>query len=411
MPKSDILVGLDVGTTKICAIVGEIDDHKVKVIGVGRSASTGLRKGIIVDLDATTQGIRDAVDKAQHMADVDAKSVIVGITGEHISSLNSRGVIAVTHEDREITEDDVSRALEAAKVVVMPPEREVIHNIPRGYSIDGQDGVKYPVGMSGTRLEVETHIVTGGVTFIQNLTKCVQRAGLGIEEIVLEPIATAQSVLQPDEKELGIAILDIGGGTSDLAIFSEGSIAYSSVIPVGGNHVTKDIAFGLQISLDEAERVKKEFGTANLESLKEGESFKVQGLAEDDQRELPRKVLAEIIEPRMEEIFQMVKQDIKRSGYEDLLPLGLVLSGGGSMLPGTLELARRVMPSRVRLGGPIGFGGLVDDVSTPIFATGIGLVQFGAANNFVSSTSSKPSRSGGSIFSKIGRTLFRWLGG
>ena len=381
MSRKDYIAGLDIGTTKTCCVLAEVDldDASVDIIGVGLVPSNGLRKGVVVDLDATTEGIRGAVDKAQRMAgSVSIRSVVVGITGEHISSLNSRGVVAITSSDKEITSGDVERVIEASKVIVLPPEREIIHAIPRGFMVDGQEGVKDPVGMSGSRLEVETHIVTGSTTFLDNVVKCVQRAGLVVETTILEPIATSESAVIPAEKDLGAVLIDIGGGTTDVAVFTGGEIFYTAILPVGGNHVTSDIAVGLRASQEEAERTKIASGCATLDMVLDDDIFEYASLGADAPRELPREILVRIIEPRMQEILQMVRMEIMKSGYLDSLPAGAVLTGGAALLPGTLDLAERVLGMPIRLGLPRDVGGLNDTVQSPIYTTGVGLAMFAA---------------------------------
>ena len=381
MSRKEFIAGLDIGTTKTCCVLADVDLDRgaVDIIGVGLAPSDGLRKGVVVDLDATTQAIRTAVDKAQQMAgNVLIRSVVVGVTGEHISSLNSRGVIAITSAEREITASDVDRVVEASKVIVLPPEREIIHSIPRGFSVDGQDGVKDPVGMSGGRLEVETHIVTGSTSFLDNVAKCVQRAGLAIDVTVLEPIATSESAVIPAEKDLGVALVDIGGGTTDVAVFTGGEIYYTAVLPVGGNYVTNDIAVGLRAAREEAERAKIESGCAMVEMVQDDNTFQIASLGADESRELPREILAKIIEPRMQEIFQMTREELMKSGHLELLPAGTVLSGGGAMMPGAIDLSEKILGMPVRLGLPREVGGLNDTVQSPIFATGVGLVQYAA---------------------------------
>jgi cell division protein FtsA len=376
--KGDIVVGLDIGTTKVCTVIGEVNGERADVLGVGVSPSQGIRRGVVVDIESTVRAIEDSVAKAQRMAGAEVHSVIVGVTGEHIASLNSRGVIAITHADREVTEEDVDRVLENSKVIVLPPDREILHAIPRGYSLDGQNGIRTPVGMSGTRLEVETHIVTGATTFLQNVYKCVQRAGLHVEDAVLEPIATGEAVVMPAEKDLGVVLVDIGGGTSDLAIFSGGEICHSAVLPIGGNYVTHDLSAGLRTTLEEAERVKRERGAARVENVTDEETFRFTRLGANEETTLPARILAEIIEPRMSELLGMVRQEINRSNYANVLPAGLVLSGGGALLSGTRDLAAEVTGLPTRIGSPMGVGGLAESVESPIFATAVGLVQFGA---------------------------------
>jgi len=375
----DCVVGLDIGTTKVCTVVAEIEEPgRISIVGVGNSLSNGIRKGVVIDIDSAAQAIVDSVEKARAMSGYEIHRVVVGVTGEHVASLNSRGVIAITHANREITQDDVERVQDQSRVIVLPPDREIIHAIPRSYSIDGQNGIRYPVGMSGTRLEVETHIVTGAVTFLQNVAKCVHKAGLTIEATVLEPIATAESVLLQDEKNLGVCIADIGGGTTDIAIFVDGDIYYSSAIPVGGNHVTHDISVGLRASFAESERVKREQAAATAEVMDPDVLFEVLSLGAGEPRLLPRRILAEIVEPRMHELLLMVRQEILKSGYYNMLPAGIVLSGGGSQLLGSAELCREVTGMPTRLGSPRDIGGISDDLRSPIYATAIGLVQYGA---------------------------------
>ena len=340
--QDHVIAGLDIGTTKICAVIAGVSpDAQPEVIGVGTSPCAGLKKGVVVDLAATTEAIHSALDKAQRMSGEQVHSAVVGVTGEHIACLNSRSVIAITHSNREITESDVDRLLDTAKVIVVPPDREIVHAIPRWYAVDGQDGVHAPMGMHGNRLEVETHIVTGMSSFIQNVVKCVHQAGYAVDATVLEPIATAESVLTPAETDLGVVLVDIGGGTSDLAIYIGGSIYYSGVVPVGGNHVTRDLAIGLRTSIEEAERLKVNFGCALAGSDGQNEPFEFVSLGNSKPRQLPRKVLAEIIEPRMIELLQMVREHVEKAGCADKAPAGMVLTGGGSLLEGLPELAEQ----------------------------------------------------------------------
>ncbi|MCE5313605.1 MAG: cell division protein FtsA [Armatimonadota bacterium] len=381
MSRKEFIAGLDIGTTKTCCVLADVDFDagSADIIGVGLTPSNGLRKGVVVDLDATTEAIQSATDKAQKMGGtVSIRSVVVGVTGEHISSLNSRGVIAISSSDREVTRSDVERVVDASKVIVLPPEREIIHALPRDFTLDGQDGIKDPVGMSGSRLEVETHIVTGSTSFLDNVVKCVQRAGLEIDMTVLEPIATSESAIIPAEKDLGVALVDIGGGTTDVAVFANGEIFYTAVLPVGGNHVTKDIAVGLRAAQEEAERAKIVSGCATVDMIEPEDTFEIMSLGAESSRELPREILAKIIEPRMQEIFSMVREELIKSGYIELLAAGAVLTGGGSQMPGTLELAENVLGMPVRLGLPRNVGGLNDTVQSPIFSTAVGLVLYAA---------------------------------
>lgn len=381
MPR-DCVVGLDIGTTKVCAIVAEIEDHgRINIVGVGNSLSSGIRKGVVVDIDSAAIAIADSIEKARIMSGYEIHRVVVGVTGEHVASLNSRGVVAITHANREITEDDVLRVQDQSRVIVLPPDRDIIHAIPRSYSIDGQNGIRFPVGMSGTRLEVETHIVTGAVTFLQNVAKSVRKAGLEIEATVLEPIATAEAVLLQDERSLGVCIADIGGGTTDIAIFVDGDIFFSSAIPVGGSHVTHDISVGLRASHEESERTKLSESAAAAVAAGPDDVFEVTSLGSDEPRLLPRSILAEIIEPRMHELFSLIKQEILKSGYYNLLPAGIVLSGGGSQLAGAAELCRQVTGMPTRIGSPRDVGGVAETLRSPVYSTAVGLVQYGARHH------------------------------
>jgi cell division protein FtsA len=374
-----LIAGLDIGTTKICCVVAEVGDNDELILsGVGISPSAGLKRGVVVDIEATVRAVEDAVAKAARQSGREIESVYVGVTGEHISSLNSKGVTAITHADREIDEHDVARVKDQSMVIVLPPDRIILHAIPRSYSIDGQNGIRHPIGMSGARLEVETHIVTAAKTFIENVEKCVTRANLGLSDMVLEPLATAEAVVLPAEKNLGVCLVDIGGGTTDMAIFQGGAIYYSAVIPVGGSHVTNDIAQLLRVSSEEAERLKIESGSAVMEGIGEDQTVKVTQIGSTEARSLRRRALCEIIEARMQELFQLVQKEIERSGCRNQLPAGLILSGGGCQLRGAQECAASVLEAPVRIGKPTGVGGLADVVSSPIYATSVGLVQYGA---------------------------------
>ncbi len=380
MTPNTVVAGLDIGTTKICCVVAEVGAAGELIIsGVGVSPSEGLKRGVVVDIEATTQGVGAAVQKAANQSGREITQVYVGVTGEHISSLNSKGVTAITHADREIHQDDVDRALHQARVIVIPPDRVILHAIPRSYSIDGQNGIRHPVGMSGTRLEVETHIVTGAHTFLQNVEKCVARSGLGLQEMVLEPLATSTAVLTPAERSHGVCLIDIGGGTTDMGIFIEGEIYYSAVVPVGGSHVTTDLAQLLRIPVDHAEQVKKEHGHAVSARVGEAESVPIQQIGSPAPRPLRRRAVAEIVEARMQELFQLVQNEIDKSGCKQRLPAGVVITGGGSDLQGALECAGAKLGMPVRQGKPERLPGLGDTISAPQFSTAVGLVQYGAA--------------------------------
>lgn len=381
MANPYLVTGLDVGTTKVCAIIAEVGkDTSPHVIGVGISPCEGLKRGSVVDLDATTAAIRDAVGKAERMAGEQSGPVVLGVTGEHIACMNNRSAVAINSPGREISAGDVERLLDAARVVVVPPDREILHCIPRWFSVDGQRGIRSPIGMHGNRLEVETHIVTGLSSTVHNVVKCVEQAGLAVESVVLEPIATGESVLRPMEKELGVALVDIGGGTSDVAVYVDGQVYYSGVVPIGGNHLTKDIAIGLRTAVDEAERVKLAHGFTVAKPEADGEVFEVSSLGNDKTRYLPGRILVEIIEPRMAEICQFVMDHLEKSGHADRLPGGLVLSGGGSLVRGFPDLASEMTGLPARIGVPSGVTGLIEAINTPAYATAVGLVLYWARN-------------------------------
>lgn len=380
-PEERTIVGLDIGTTKVAAIIGEVMENGViEIIGVGQAPSEGLRKGVVVNLESTVKSITKAIEEAELMSGTEVSSVYVGIAGGHIKGTNSRGVIAVSRQDREITQADVDRVIDAARAVSIPMDREVIHVLPQEYIVDDQDGIKDPVGMTGVRLEAEVHIVTGAVTSAQNIVRSVNRAGLEVNDIVLEPLASSFSVLTADEKELGVVLVDIGGGTTDMALFVEGSIWQTEVLAIGGGNVTKDISVGLRTPLAEAEQIKLRYGCALTDLVKPEEEVEVPSVGGRKAKMLPRTVLSEIIQPRMEEIFLLLSREIKKTGYEDLVAGGVVLTGGASAMQGVQELAERILDMPVRIGAPKGISGLVDVVNSPIFSTGVGLVFYGAKN-------------------------------
>ncbi len=377
MAKSgEILVGLDIGTTKICAIVGEVTDEGIDVIGVGTHPSKGLRKGVVVNIDATVASIKRAIEEAEHMAGCEITTVYTGIAGGHIKALPSHGVVAV--KDKEVRANDVDRVIEQAKAVAIPLDREVIHVLPQEFIVDDQDGVKDPIGMSGVRLEARALIVTGAVSSAQNIVKCAQRTGLNVADIVLQPLASSLATLSEDEKELGVCLVDIGGGTTDIAIFHDGAIRHTSVISLGGNHVTNDVAVGLRTPIHEAERIKRAFGCAMTEGVDRSETIEVPSVGGQPPRVLSRHILAEIIEPRIEEIFMLVQHEIQRCGMEELLASGVVITGGSTLLDRMPEMAEAVLGVPVRRGLPRSIGGLVDVVKSPVFATAVGLVIYGA---------------------------------
>ena len=375
---SSIVVGLDIGTTKICAIIAEVNGNRaVDIIGIGTSPSKGLRKGVVVNIDVTVESIRRAIAEAELMAGVKAGAAFVGIAGGHIKGINSRGVIAISGKDHEVTPQDVERVVDAAKAVALPVDREVIHILPQEFLIDGQGGIKEPVGMSGVRLEAEVHIVTGAVTSAQNIIKCANRAGLEVQDIVLQQLASSEATLAQDEKDLGVVLVDIGGGTSDIAVFVEGSIYHTAVLSLGGDHVTNDIAIGLRTPAHEAEAIKKKYGCALASLVKQDETIEVPSVGGRRPRILSRQTLCEIIQPRIEEIFGLVEREIHRAGYGSQVAGGVVVTGGSSIMEGVPELAEQIFDLPVRRGLPAGVGGLTDVVASPIYATGVGLVLYG----------------------------------
>jgi len=378
--KEDLIVGLDIGTTKVCVIVAApTEAGGIDIIGIGTHPSRGLRKGVVVDIDATVHSIKQAVEEAELMADCEISSVYAGIAGSHIRAFNSHGVVAV--KDREVAPGDVKRVIDAAKAVSIPMDREVIHVIPQEFIIDDQDGIREPLGMSGVRLEAKIHIVTAAVTSAQNIVKCANKAGLNVMDIVLEPLASAEACLAEDERDLGVCLIDIGGGTTDVAVYSEGSIKHTSVLGLGGAHVSNDIAVGLRTPFDEAERVKKKFGVAAARFLGSDDVISVPSVGGRRPREVSRKLLCEIIEPRVDEILSLARQSLVKEGLEDQIPSGVVLTGGCSALEGVPDLAEEIFETPVRIGIPCRVGGLQDVVRGPMYATGVGLVLFGASQD------------------------------
>jgi cell division protein FtsA len=405
--KSESIVGLDIGTTKICVVVGHVGETgEVEVVGLGTHPSTGLRKGVVVNIDATVESIKRAVEEAELMAGEEINRVFVGIAGGHIKSFNSRGVVAV--KDREVSQDDVERVLDAARAVSIPMDREVLHILPQEYIVDDQDGVKEPIGMFGVRLEAEVHIITGAVTSAQNLVKSCNRAGLEVADIVLEPLASAEAVLTPEEKELGVALVDSGGGTTDLAIYFRGGVWYTSVLSLGGNNVTNDISIGLRTPVADAEKIKRKHGCSRTALVNDRETIEVPSVGGRPPRVMSRQILSEIIEPRQEEIFAMLREEIERSGYAGMIAAGAVLSGGASCLEGIDQTGESVLRMPVRVGRPTGVAGLLEVVSNPMYATGVGLVCYGAHAG-IHDTYFKPSTGDDGVFSGIVGRMKGWF--
>ena len=376
--QENIIVGLDIGTTKICAVVGEITGDKINIVGIGTHPSIGLRKGVVVNIESTVESIQKAIEEAELMAGCEISSVYAGIAGGHITGFNSRGIVAI--KGPEVTQQDVDRVIDAARAVAIPMDREVIHVIPQEFMIDEQGGIQNPVGMSGVRLEAKIHIVTGAVTSAHNIVKSANRSGLDVCDIVLEPLASGEAVLTSEEKDLGTALMDLGGGTSDLAIFSGKNIKHTFVLALGGNNLTNDISIGLRASMADAEKIKKKYGTCIPRNVSSDETIDVPGMGGRKPRKLQRQILGEILEPRMEEIFSLIKREIQRAGMERIITSGIVLTGGTSLLEGVTDIAESVFDLPTRLGTPMGISGLTDVVNNPMYATGVGLVLYGARN-------------------------------
>lgn len=374
--ENEIIAGLDLGTTKVCAIVAETTDDGLEIIGVGSVPSRGLRRGVVVNIETTVQAIRAAIEQAQTMAGVEIRTVYAGIAGSHVRGMNKDGVAAIAN--REVTADDVKRVLEQAKAIPLSSDRAVIHVLPQEYIVDEQDCIKEPIGMSGVRLQAHVHLVTAQTTSIQNIIKCAERCDLDVAEVVLEPLASAYAVLHEDEKELGVALVDVGGGTTDIVVFVNGAVVHTSVIPIGGTNFTNDIATCLRTPIAEAERVKIKYGCASPALVDPEATIEVPSVGGRPPRIMPRQQLCEIIEPRVEELFQAVGHTIDQANYRDLLGAGVVITGGTTQLDGMPELAEQILGLPVRRGAPTGVGGLMDVVRSPAYATGVGLVKYGA---------------------------------
>jgi cell division protein FtsA len=402
--RENLIVGLDIGTTKVCAIVGEVGEDGVDIVGIGTHPSKGLRKGVVINIDATVESIRKAVEEAELMAGAEITSVYCGIAGGHIKGFNSHGIVAV--KNREVSQSDVKRVLDAARAVAIPMDREVLHVLPQEFIVDEQDGIMEPLGMSGVRLEAKVHIVTAAATSAQNIIRCCNRTGLEVNDIVLDQLASSGAVLIPDEKELGVVLVDIGGGTTDLVIFFQGAVRQTAVFGLGGNHLTNDIAVGLRAPLVESEKIKKKFGCALTSMVKKEETIEVPSVGGRRSRVLSRQILAEIIEPRMEEIFTLVHREILKSGYENLIPSGVVLTGGTASLEGLPELVEQIFNLPVRRGYPAGVGGLLDVVNNPMYATGVGLVLYGKRHGAEEMLKNRERN----LFFRVGQRMQRWFG-
>jgi len=377
--EKNLIVGLDIGTSKVVAIVGEVtEDNEIEVIGLGSHPSRGLKKGVVVNIESTVQSIQRAVEEAELMAGCQIHSVYAGIAGSHIRSLNSHGIVAI--RDKEVTPADVDRVIDAARAVAIPADQKILHIMPQEFLIDDQESIREPVGMSGVRLEAKVHMVTGAVSAAQNIIKCVRRCGLEVDDIILEQLASSQSVLTEDEKELGVCLVDIGGGTTDIAVFSEGAIRHTAVIPIAGDQVTNDIAVALRTPTQYAEEIKIKYACALTQLASVDETIEVPSVGERPPRRLARQTLAEVVEPRYEELFTLIQAELRRSGFEDLCAAGIVLTGGSSKMEGAVELAEEIFHMPVRKAMPQFVIGLIDVVRNPIHATGVGLLLFGHQN-------------------------------
>ena len=405
MPRksSDIIVGLDIGTTKIAAVVGEVGPEGLDIIGIGTHPSRGLKKGVIVNIDSTVASIKQAVLEAESMSGCEISPVYVGIAGGHIKGVNSTGTVAV--KEKEVRPTDVAKVLELARAIALPVDRHIVHVLPQEYKIDGQDGVREPLGMCGVRLEARVHIVTAAAAAAQNIIKCCTRCDLEVVEIVLEPLASGDAVLEDDEKGLGVALIDIGGGTTDIALFADGAIAHTNIIPIGGNQLTSDIAFGLRTPPHEAEKIKIRAGCALAQMVPEDEALEVPSVGGRAPRILSRHALCrDIIQPRIEEIFSFVKAEVQRLGCEDMLASGAVVTGGATLMPGITELGEEILGIPVRRGMPKGVGGLAEVVRSPTFSTAVGLVRYGVSRT-IGAESGEPAVKRSGLFGKLRRTL------
>jgi len=401
--QEKIVVGLDIGTTKICAVVGDVIGSDINIIGIGTHPSIGLRKGVVVNIESTVESIKKAIEEAELMAGCEISSVYAGIAGGHITGFNSRGIIAT--KGKEITQNDVDRVIDAARAVAIPMDREVIHVLPQEYIVDDDAGIQSPIGMAGVRLEAKIHIVTGAVASAHNIVKCANRSGLDVCDIVLEPLASGEAVLTDEEKELGAGLLDLGGGTTDLAIFVGKNIKHTFVLGLGGNNLTNDIAIGVRAPISEAEKIKKKYGTCVAQNIGGEETIEVPGMGGREPKKLPRQILGEILEPRMEEIFSLIQREIYRAGMENVIASGVVVTGGTSLLDGVTEVAESIFKLPTRLGRPQGISGLVDVVNNPMYATGVGLVLYGARNQEAKKFRIRDTN----IFNRVMSRMKRWF--
>ena len=402
--QNRMIVGLDIGTSKVVAIVGEINpEGRLEIIGLGSHASKGLKKGVVVNIDSTVQSIQRAIEEAELMAGCQIQSVFAGIAGNHIRSMGSHGIVAI--RDREVFQPDIDRVIDAAQAVAIPADQKILHILPQEFIIDSQEGVKEPLGMSGVRLEAKVHLVTCAVNAAQNIEKCIKQCGLGVDDIILEQLASSYSVLTDDEKDLGVCLVDIGGGTSDIAIFTEGAIKHTAVIPIAGDQVTNDIAMAVRTPTQNAEDSNIKYACALASMAGENETIKVPSVGEREDRSLSRQALAEVVEPRYEELFTLIQTELRRSGFEELIAAGIVLTGGTSKMEGVVELAEEIFHMPVSIGKPKNVSGLSDIVRNPIYATAVGLLQYGASQGVGSGNSRATVVAGDSVWTKAKQWL------
>ena len=402
--QNRMIVGLDIGTSKVVAIVGEVSpEGKLEIVGIGSHGSKGLKKGVVVNIDSTVQSIQRAIEEAELMAGCQIQSVYAGIAGSHIRSMGSHGIVAI--RDGEVYQPDIERVIDAAQAVAIPADQKILHILPQEFIIDAQEGVKEPLGMSGVRLEAKVHLVTCAVNAAQNIEKCIKQCGLGVDDIILEQLASSYSVLTEDEKDLGVCLVDIGGGTSDIAIFTEGAIKHTAVIPIAGDQVTNDIAMALRTPTQNAEEIKIKYACALASLAGDNETIKVPSVGERDDRSLSRQALAEVVEPRYEELFTLIQAELRRSGFEELIPAGVVLTGGTSKMEGVVELAEEIFHMPVSIGKPKQVSGLADIVRNPIYATAVGLLQYGVSQGGSTASSSSGIGNTESVWGKAKRWL------
>ena len=402
--QNRMIVGLDIGTSKVVAIVGEVSpEGKLEIVGIGSHGSKGLKKGVVVNIDSTVQSIQRAIEEAELMAGCQIQSVYAGIAGSHIRSMGSHGIVAI--RDGEVYQPDIERVIDAAQAVAIPADQKILHILPQEFIIDAQEGVKEPLGMSGVRLEAKVHLVTCAVNAAQNIEKCIKQCGLGVDDIILEQLASSYSVLTEDEKDLGVCLVDIGGGTSDIAIFTEGAIKHTAVIPIAGDQVTNDIAMALRTPTQNAEEIKIKYACALASLAGDNETIKVPSVGERDDRSLSRQALAEVVEPRYEELLTLIQAELRRSGFEELIPAGVVLTGGTSKMEGVVELAEEIFHMPVSIGKPKQVSGLADIVRNPIYATAVGLLQYGVSQGGSTASSSSGIGDTESVWGKAKRWL------